>query len=90
MTNPKIAIFFLALFPQFVDPRRGSTITQILVLGAEFVALAVAVDLVVASTAGSVGAWLRRRPSFPRRQRYLTGSVYLALAASTAAGPIHD
>lgn len=86
-TNPKIAIFFLAFFPQFVDPNRGSTVTQVLVLGAEFVILALFVDLCVASAAGTIGGWLRRRPSLGRRQRYVTGSIYLALGASAAAGP---
>lgn len=87
VTNPKIAIFFLALFPQFVDPHKGSTVAQILVLGAEFVVLALIVDLLVASAAGTVGGWLRRHPMLARRQRYVTGSIYLALGASAAAGP---
>lgn len=87
ITNPKIAIFFVALFPQFIDPLRGAAAGQVLVLGAVFVALALAVDLLVATAAGTVGGWLTRRPSLARRQRYVTGSIYLALGAAAAGGP---
>jgi threonine/homoserine/homoserine lactone efflux protein len=87
LTNPKIAIFFLALFPQFVDPDNGPTVTQVLVLGAEFVVLALGVDLFVASAAGTVGGWLSQHPTLAHRQRYVTGSIYVALGASAAAGP---
>ena len=82
--NPKIAIFFVALFPQFIDPHRGAAAGQVLVLGSLFVTLALAVDLLVATTAGTVGGWLARRPSFARRQRYVTASIYLALGAAAA------
>ena len=87
ITNPKIAIFFVALFPQFIDPQRGAAAGQVLVLGAIFVTLALAVDLLVATTAGTVGGWLARRPSLARRQRYVTASIYLALGAAAAGGP---
>lgn len=85
--NPKIAIFFVALFPQFIDPHRGAAAGQVLVLGVLFVTLALAVDLLVATTAGTVGRWLARRPSFARRQRYVTASIYLALGAAAAGDP---
>ena len=86
ITNPKVAIFFVAFFPQFVDSHRAAA-PQVLVLGAIFVALALAMEQLVASAAGSVGGWLARRPSFARRQRYVTGTIYLVLGAAAAAGP---
>jgi len=82
--NPKVALFFVAFLPQFVDPSRGSTALQILLLGLVFVAIATVMDVGWALAAGGLGAWLRSRPSFARRQRFLTGGVYLALGAAAA------
>jgi threonine/homoserine/homoserine lactone efflux protein len=79
--NPKVALFFLAFLPQFVDPRRGATGTQILVLGLVVFVIATTSDIVYALVAGALGGWLRGRPAFMRRQRYLTGGIYLGLAA---------
>jgi threonine/homoserine/homoserine lactone efflux protein len=80
--NPKVALFFVAFLPQFVDPGRGATATQILALGLVVFVIATASDIVYALTAGALGGWLRGRPGFLRRQRYLTGSIYLGLAAA--------
>ncbi len=81
--NPKVALFFLAFLPQFIDPTRDAT-GQILVLGAIFFVIALAIDLAYALGAGALGSWLRRRPEFLRRQHYATGGVYLLLAAAAA------
>jgi len=86
--NPKVILFFLALLPQFVDRAAGAVPAQVALLGLVMFALGVASDMTYAIGAGSIGAWLRTRPSFARRQRYVTGAIYLALGVTAAvAGP---
>ncbi|MEV3922334.1 LysE family translocator [Actinomadura coerulea] len=80
--NPKVVLFFLAFLPQFVDQDAGAVPLQIAVMGFVTALLGLAGDLVYAVAAGSIGAWLRERPAFRRRQRYATGLIYLALGAA--------
>ena len=83
--NPKVALFYLAFLPQFLDPTRGSIAVQTLVLGAVFVAIALCCDTVWALLSGTLGQWLRQRTGFLRGQRYVAGGVYLALGVGAAA-----
>jgi threonine/homoserine/homoserine lactone efflux protein len=87
--NPKVALFFLALFPQFVHAGAGRAGTQVLVLGAVFVLLGLASDSAYALGSGRLRTWLLRRPErLPRQQRF-TGALYLGLglwAALSGAG----
>ena len=78
--NPKTALFFLALLPQFVDPDRGVW-SQALVLGLVFVALGLVTDSLYALAAGTVGSVLRRRR---RGMRYGSGVVFIGLGAAAA------
>jgi threonine/homoserine/homoserine lactone efflux protein len=78
--NPKVSLFFLAFLPQFVDPDKGSAVTQILVLGVIFIAIAATLDLLFVLAAGVVS----KRLGGGRGQK-LAGGVYLALAALAAA-----
>jgi threonine/homoserine/homoserine lactone efflux protein len=81
--NPKVALFFLAFLPQFVDPARGTASAQILALGV-FFGIALTVDVLYAIVAGALSGWLRRRPAYLRRQRFVVGGVYLGLGAAAA------
>lgn len=88
LLNPKVALFFLAFLPQFVDPSRGAVAGQTLVLGAVVATIGVTVSSLYALAADAAGSRLRDRfgssERFARRQRYVTGGVYLALGAAAA------
>jgi threonine/homoserine/homoserine lactone efflux protein len=83
--NPKTALFFLAFLPQFVHPDRGPAYLQIAALGAVFVLIALSTDSLYALLSGSAATWLRGRRGIQRAQRYVSGSIYLALGVATAA-----
>jgi threonine/homoserine/homoserine lactone efflux protein len=83
--NPKVALFFLAFLPQFVDPSRGAAWTQIVVLGATLAFLGLFTDGLYALLGGAAGGWIRKRGGGLRRAgRYVTGGIYVALGAVAA------
>jgi threonine/homoserine/homoserine lactone efflux protein len=82
--NPKLALFFFAFLPQFVDSSRGSPTLQMLSLGLLFVALAAVSDGLYALLSSTMFAWLKRNPRFASRQKYVTGSVYVGLGLTAA------
>ncbi|MEV6800030.1 LysE family translocator [Micromonospora rifamycinica] len=85
LLNPKIAILYVSLLPQFVDPARGDVAVQSLLLGATQITVALTVNTLIVLTAGSVSAFLVRRPGWARVQRWVTGSVLAAMAVRIAA-----
>jgi threonine/homoserine/homoserine lactone efflux protein len=84
--NPKMALFFLAFFPQFTHPAQGSIAEQILILGAVFWVIGVGWDLLIAWASGSIGAWLHNRPRISAATPLVEGATYLALAGWAAIG----
>jgi threonine/homoserine/homoserine lactone efflux protein len=76
--NPKTALFFLAFLPQFVDPE-GPVRVQLALLGAVFVVIALTTDVMWALLSGTAGGVLRRSRVFLRVQRYVSGTIFVAL-----------
>ncbi|NLP82524.1 LysE family translocator [Microbacterium sp. CFH 90308] len=93
LLNPKTAIVYLALIPQFIDASAGDVIAQGFQLGAVQIAVAVIVNGAIILAAGSVAVFLRRRPMWVRWQRKITGvllgivGVKLAIDAPAPAVP---
>lgn len=84
LTNPKVAIFFLALLPQFVQAERDGVTVQILWLGALFIGATLLAFGLITWFAASLGALLRRSANAQRWMNRLTGIAFLGLAARLA------
>jgi threonine/homoserine/homoserine lactone efflux protein len=87
--NPKVALFFLAFLPQFVDPARGNPALQIVALGLLFDVSGTLVNLAVALASSRIAARLRGvdAPGGPGRMiQRLTGGLFIALGARLAYG----
>jgi threonine/homoserine/homoserine lactone efflux protein len=82
--NPKTALFFLAFLPQFVAPARGHVATQLFVLGTIVALMGVVSDTCYALLSGTFGSWLKRRKTFLRGEKYVSGTVYCGLGVATA------
>jgi threonine/homoserine/homoserine lactone efflux protein len=81
--NPKVAMFFLAFLPQFVDPARGAAGLQILALGLAFNVSGTLVNAAVAWLAGSARTLLESRGGRAWFQR-VSGAVLTALGLRLA------
>ncbi|TGE00555.1 LysE family translocator [Methylobacterium nonmethylotrophicum] len=84
LLNPKIAVMYLSLLPQFIDPAAGSVLGQALVLGATQTLISVLVNALIAISAGSIALFLTRRPSVAAVQRWMMGTVLAGLAVRMA------
>jgi len=82
--NPKVAMFYLALFPQFIDAARGGVLGQGLVLGLVQIVIGAVSDFCFVLAAGAITDWLARRPLWSALQRWLLGVVFAAIAVRLA------
>ncbi|GFO68320.1 lysine transporter LysE [Geomonas limicola] len=82
--NPKVALFFLAFFPQFIDFNRGQAALQMLILGTSFVVLTLFGFGVVALCAGEIGRFLNRSARGGARVGQLAGCVLMGLGLKLA------
>jgi threonine/homoserine/homoserine lactone efflux protein len=84
LLNPKIAMLYLALLPQFIDPAAGSVLAQSIVFGAIQIVISVSVNAMIALTAGSITGFLAQRPLWLLAQRWLMGTVLAGFALKMA------
>jgi threonine/homoserine/homoserine lactone efflux protein len=82
--NPKVALFFLALFPQFMRPDPQTAVAQALILAGVLNVAGFIVNGAIILAAGRLGEFLSARPAYVRWQNRLLGGVFAALALRLA------
>ncbi len=78
--NPKVAMFYVSFFPQFLHPERGQWLAQTFTLGALQIGISALVNALLVLFAARVARFLHRSAAWVRAQRYLMGTVLGALA----------
>jgi threonine/homoserine/homoserine lactone efflux protein len=87
LLNPKVALFFLAFLPQFVERGKGPIWSQTLVLGLVYILLGLCSDSLYALLGARLGIWLSGRAARLRASRYAEGGILLGLGVLTLALP---
>jgi threonine/homoserine/homoserine lactone efflux protein len=80
LLNPKVAMFYLSFFPQFLHPERGQVLLQSLSLGAVQIGVSMVLNTVIIFFAAGLAVFLNRNITWMRVQRYVMGSVLGLLA----------
>jgi threonine/homoserine/homoserine lactone efflux protein len=84
LLNPKVALFFLALMPQFIDSASSQKVVAFLALGLSFVTLGVVWCVVLAIAAAKLRGVFLRRPSMANVLNKIAGAMFIALGLRLA------
>ena len=82
--NPKVAIFYVSFFPQFIRPGYGSIMTQSLQLGATHIIICFIVHFIIVMVASKAALFFARKPSWIKLQKWFMASVLAGLAVKMA------
>ncbi len=84
LLNPKVAFFYLAFLPQFVDKAQAHIPFQLFILGLVFNITGLAIDASIALLASLLGIWLTSHKGAAKIIRWLTGGVFVGLGVRLA------
>lgn len=84
LLNPKVAVFYVSVIPQFISPNAGDVFEQSLILGATQIAVSVSVNALIVIAAGSIAKFLSARPLWSAVQRWVMASVLGGFAVRMA------
>ncbi|EHQ41300.1 LysE family translocator [Myroides odoratus] len=82
--NPKVAVFYLSLFPQFIKPMHGSVLLQSLTLGTTQLIVSFLNNLLIILFAAKLASFFQKQPFWVKIQKWFMGSVLLFLAVKMA------
>lgn len=82
--NPKVAVFYLSFFPQFIKPEYGSILLQSLQLGLTQISVSFTVNAIIILSAARTAVWFAQNPAWIKIQKWFMAGILAGLALKMA------